>query len=208
MFLNRFRKSTDSGADGSGMPAYFKNLKSATANHRGLSLIEVVVVVFVVAAVGFLAAPIVFPGDAKNADAQVRSDIELLKKVMDLRMSSYDATKTGGLGVEANIGVYAAYAQFEGKATLDSSGKPAFYCLRGVHPSGLVLFYTSKDGAITPAPADPTACPGAVANGNQGNGQTTTPTEGSTDGTGASTPTQSGEPAATPIPTTQSGANN
>lgn len=208
MFLNRFRKSGDVRADDSGMVAYVKNLKSAATNHRGLSLIEVVVVVFVVAAVGFLAAPIVFPGDAKTADAQVRSDIELLTKVMDLRMSSYDESKTGGLGVEANIGVYAAYAQFEGKATLDSAGKPAFYCLRGVHPSGLVLFYTSKDGAVTPMPADPSACPGAAVNGNQSNGVTPDPSQGSTESPEVTPPVQSGQPEATPIPTTQSGANN
>lgn len=190
--------------------SYLKTLRPAAKSERGLSLVEVVVVVFVVSAVAFLAAPIVFPGDSKTADAQVRSDIDLLKQVMDLRMTSYDATKTGGLGVEANIGVYAAYAQFEGKATLDANGKPAFYCLKGTHPSGLVLYYTSKDGAVTPMPIDMTGCPGGVTTGGAKGGSTPAPSAepGAPEESPNSLPSQSGQPAPTPIPTTQSGANN
>lgn len=188
-----------------------KSISPALKSAKGLSLVEVVVVVFVVSAVAFLAAPIVFPGDSKTADSQVRSDIDLLKQVMDLRMTSYDAEKTGGLGVEANIGVYAAYAQFQGKATLDANGKPAFYCLKGTHPSGLVLYYTSKDGAVTPTPIDMTGCPGGVTTGGNQNGATPAPGGDPTapaETTPNPLPSQSGQPAATPIPTSQSGANN
>lgn len=210
MFLKSIRKSVEARVLSPKVKEYLRTVKPAAKSERGLSLVEVVVIVFVVASVGFLAAPIVFPGgDAKNADAQVRSDIDLLKQVMDLRMSSYDPAKTGGLGVEANIGVYAGHAQFEAKATLDANGKPVFYCLKGTHPSGLVLYYTSKDGAVTPMPADPTSCPGGVANnGGQNNGSTTDTSQEPTEGTVTPDPAQSGQPAATPIPTTQSGANN
>lgn len=201
------------------MLPFFKNLKTTTKGAKGLSLIEVVVVLFVVTAVGVLAAPIVFPGDAKSPDAQIRSDIDLLKEIMDLRMTSYDITKTGGLSVEANIGVYAAYAQFEGKATLDAAGKPAFYCLRGTHPSGLTLFFNSKDGAVTETPTDPAGCPGGA---TAPEGTEEVPADGATDSNGVVTdpadgsapaetspPTEAGEPAVTPIPeNTQSGANN
>lgn len=191
-------------ADERGMLAFLKNLKNATRDQKGLSLVEVVVVVFVVAAVGFLAAPIVFPGDAKSPDAQLRGDMELLRQVMDLRMSSYDPAKTGGLGVEANIGVYAAYGQFQAKATLDANGKPAFYCLKGTHPSGLTLFLNSKDGAVTGTPTDPAACPGGAPAADPN--QTQAP---GTDTTPAPAPSQSGQPAATPIPeSTESGATN
>lgn len=189
------------------MLALYKSLRRSAKEERGLSLVEVIVVVFVVAAVGFLAAPIVFPSTAKSPDAQLRSDIELLRQVMDLRMSSYDPAKTGGLGVEANIGTYAAYGQFEAKATLDSNGKPAFYCLRGVHPDGMVLFFSSKDGAVTPAPADPASCPGGTAQGTP-NGQTT-PSQSPTAPAPETSPTEAGQPAETPIPeNTESGANN
>jgi type II secretory pathway pseudopilin PulG len=206
-FLQKITRIEDEGI----RTSYFKSLRPAVKSARGLSLVEVVVVIFVVSAVAFLAAPIVFPGDSKTADAQVRSDIDLLKQVMDLRMTSYDAAKTGGLGVEANIGVYAAYAQFEGKATLDANGKPAFYCLKGTHPSGLVLYYTSKDGAVMPTPIDATGCPGGVPTGGNQNGATPAPSvEPSAPAENAPNPlpSQSGQPAPTPIPTTQSGANN
>lgn len=178
---------------------FLKDLKKNLAQQEGLSLIEVIVVVFVVASVGFLAAPIVFPGEAKSVDAQLRGDMELLRQVMDLRMTSYDPAKTGGLGVEANIGVYASHGQFDAKATLDANGKPAFYCLRGTHPSGATLFLNSKDGIVTPTPADAAACPG---------GPESTPATtlgGATPDPAAPGSTQ---PSVTPIPeSTESGAN-